>query len=141
MPWFGILLFRNPAFAFCFVLLLWAAHTVGCCPDCVAAWRAGGLGGWGGGCVVPRYRANGAQMGVYPGYTGPSVVRGFVDIIASNDDDDDELYVRRVARSHWVGLRVFPLGWFAWSVRAVQCVFIGARAKQGALRVVCTLVA
>jgi len=38
------------------------------------------------------YRADGAQMAVYPGYEGMKQVLGFVDVVAANDDDDDELY-------------------------------------------------
>ena len=29
---------------------------------------------------------------MYPGYTGPVVVRGFVDLLSALDDDNDEMF-------------------------------------------------
>ena len=45
---------------------------------------------------------------MYPGYTGPVVVRGFVDLLSALDDDNDEMYFSTALVNGATGAFVTP---------------------------------
>jgi hypothetical protein len=56
---------------------------------------------------------------VYPGYAGPVVVRGFVDLLSASDDDNDEMYFSTALVNGDTGACVLPRS----DVWSVQCFF------------------